>query len=735
MIPTHETPRGAARRLTESKRAEGFRPEALHVYTDRDGAPVYWRIRMKHPESGEKWIRPMKLAEGRYVFGEPEFSVGKPLYRLHTLAERPDLPVIVTEGELKADKLAALGLVVTTSGGADSAEKANWHVLAGRDVLIWPDNDEHGARYGNAVAAILSKLACPVRVVDVSALGLEAKGDAADWLAANPTATAAAVLALPGVPCASVPVADGERDSHGDDEDDEKRQSQASALVAFVVERAILFHDSNSDVYVQDRDTKETRRLEGRSFRDWLVAHFYDLTQKAPRDQAVREALSTLAGLGRYRGECLSVHVRVAKCDGAYFVDLADPGNSKALRIDAGRWEIVTDPPVRFVRPEAQRPLPAPERGGDLSMLWGLINVPDDARLLVIAWLAECLRPDTPFPLLELIGEQGSAKSTTQTILRRLIDPSACDLRASPKAVEDIFVSAGANWLVSYENISHLSTQMQDALCVLATGGGYAKRKLYTDADESVITVKRPVVLNGISAAVTAQDLIDRAVSVETPVIQERIETTHLERTFVAEHGRLLGALLDVVAEALRRLPDVHLAPEDRPRLTEFARLGMAIAEAMGRPAGDFLTEFNASRRESIARTIDASPVASALIEWFEKRGRQSTDISVKTLFEDLGHVKPAGTDAWPRTPKGFADALRRAAPALRQLGIDCHSLGKSGGVVKWRIAVRGKPAKSCPERPASPAQSAAEGDAQDIGTFRTSSTSVDSREPAWEAF
>lgn len=70
----------------------------------------------------------------------------------------------------------------------------------------------------------------------------------------------------------------------------------------------------------------------------------------------------------------------------------------------------------------------------------------------------------------------------------------------------------------------------------------------------------------------------------------------------------------------------------------------------------------------------------------------------------------------WPRTPKGFADLLRRAAPALRQLGIEVHSLPKTGGVIKW--VIEEKLPRACPERPACPAE-------QDIKTCRTSNLQV----------
>jgi hypothetical protein len=198
-------------------------------------------------------------------------------------------------------------------------------------------------------------------------------------------------------------------------------------------------------VYAQDLSTYETRRLESRQFRDWLVANFYETTTKSPRDQSIREALVTLSGLARFTGECLDVFVRVGQHEHSYYLDLAEPEQSRVIEINATGWQIITNPPIKFLRPENLRALPEPQGDGDIALLWQLTNIPENVRLLVIAWLVECLRTDTPFPILELIGEQGSAKSTTQTMLRKLIDPNASDLRAAPKTVEDIFVSAGVN--------------------------------------------------------------------------------------------------------------------------------------------------------------------------------------------------------------------------------------------------------------------------------------------------
>ncbi|MDA8351555.1 MAG: bifunctional DNA primase/polymerase [Pseudomonadota bacterium] len=493
-------------------------------------------------------------------------------------------------------------------------------------------------------------------------------------------------------------IADGKARVEAENDDPESTEkkateSQASVLVAFVRDRCKLVHDENGEVYAIENATGEVRNIERRAFKVWLHAEFYKATEKAARSQSVAEALTTLAGVGLHDGDLVDVHIRCAALGDGYVIDLGEPGKSRAIVVRPGSWTVTEHHGLMFVRPDNMKPLPEPVGGGTLEPLWSLVNVPENARLLVLTWLLECLRPDTPFPLLEAIGEQGSAKSGLQKLLKVMLDPSSIELRSAPRGGEDVFVGAGQGWLLAYDNVSHLSAELQDVLCRVATGATFATRKLYTNAEEAAIRAKRPVTLNGIGAAVTAQDLIDRAISLELPMIEDRRESGAIESEFERLHPELLGALLDIFARALALLPAVRIERDRRPRLIEYARLGCAVAAAMGRTADDFLAEFEAMRAESIGRTLDASPVAGALLTYLEGRPDRHREYTVKGLFESL--TRPDGGEAWPRSPRGFADALRRAAPALRSFGVVVTFPGNRGGHA--RVSVTSKKDKSKP--------------------------------------
>ncbi|MGM0692763.1 MAG: toprim domain-containing protein [Pseudomonadota bacterium] len=545
--------------------------------------------------------------------------------------------------------------------------------VAGRaDLLVAVDNDDAGRRAAESAGI---EWVCPERLKDWSDVrqeeGLQAVREQ--------------LLATREVKPEPTPL-----EIQQDGEEEDKRQSQTDLIVAFVQTWNDLSHDDNDVAYARNRATGEVRALGSRAFRHWLTAEFYAQHEKAVRDQALREAKMTLEGLAMQAHR--PVHIRVAGSGGHYWLDLGTPGSSRCVYLRAGAWSLEDQSDLMFCRSESAQPLPEPVTGGKLDPLWKVANVPEQSRLLVIAWLIECLRPDTPFPVVELLGEQGSGKSGTQSALRRLIDPNAADLRSAPKSAEDLFVSGGANHIISLENVSHLQAPLQDAMCVVATGGGFAKRKLYTDGDESVIQLKRPIVLNGIAAAVTQQDLVSRAITVELPVIHDAQAKDKMESEFEAKRPVILGGLLDIAAKALEHLPEMSLPPERRPRLVEFAYLGMAVAKAMGHAPEDFMQQLDAARQDGLERTLEASPVATAIRDWAEIHPGELRDEPAKQWLSILTDFKPLGCDTWPRSAKGLGDAMRRAAPALRQLGIECKSLGNIGGKVKWRIGQRKLP-------------------------------------------
>src|SRR5262249_33085117 len=140
---------------------------------------------------------------------------------------------------------------------------------------------------------------------------------------------------------------------------------------------------------------------------------------------------------------------------------------------------------------------------------------------LLVGWLLAALRPVGPYPVLLLHGEQGSAKSTTERILRALVDPNSASLRAEPRNPHELMIAAKNGWVVALDNVSPLPNWLSDAICRLSTGGGFSARRLYTDGDEVLFDAQRPVIINGIEEVATRGDLLERSLLLTLPRIHE----------------------------------------------------------------------------------------------------------------------------------------------------------------------------------------------------------------------
>lgn len=149
-----------------------------YQYKDRLGNLVGVIARWDYPD-GNKKIRPVSHNGSGWILGG--MTEPCPLYNL------PDLDiakrVYITEGEKAADAITGLRLSATTSAhGSNSTYKTDWTPLAGKEVIILPDNDKPGNKYAQEVQNILAELKPEPTIKVVTLPELPPSGDAYDFI-------------------------------------------------------------------------------------------------------------------------------------------------------------------------------------------------------------------------------------------------------------------------------------------------------------------------------------------------------------------------------------------------------------------------------------------------------------------------------------------------------------------------------------------------------------------------
>jgi hypothetical protein len=482
--------------------------------------------------------------------------------------------------------------------------------------------------------------------------------------------------------------------------------SQVEHIIRYAREGAWLFHTADGTAYaaVEVDGHLETHAIRSVRFKDWILMRFLGQHGRAPNSQLLNDALSTIRAIAVCYGPEMPVFIRVAGHEGDVYIDL---GNESwdAVRVTPEGYEVVARPPVAFVRKAGFAPLPYPAAGGTIYDLRPFLNVGGDGDfMLVAAWAAFSLSPRGPFPALVLQGEQGSAKSTTVRVLRALVDPAVEALRALPKNERDLAIAAGNAWVLAFDNLSGIRDQLSDALCRLATGGGFATRQLYTDDEEIIFSAKRPIILNGIDDIATRGDLQERSLLVSLPSIleEERREEAAFWTDFEAARPQIFGTLLEGVSASLRNAGSVRL--EKKPRMADFAVGATAMEGCFGWEAGSFVEVYAANRQEANETLLANEPIFDA-IEKLLAIGDHLWSGTATELLETLAFYASESTKrsrAWPQGPQALSRRLRRIAPALRAAGIEYaeNEEGHDKKKVKtlWKLVVDHEQAQDAEE-------------------------------------
>jgi hypothetical protein len=665
---------------TRKPKKEPKRIVATYAYKDESGELLYEVVRsepkgfsQRRPDEKNGWVWSIK-------------GVRRVLYRLPELLETSIGEwVFVAEGEKDVEKLRDQGLAATSNAqGAGKWEGGFNEWLRDRLVCVLPDNDDTGRKHAHDVARQLLGIAKTVRVLELP--NLPVKGDVSDWLEADGDADKLIKLVEQAPDYVAQPASDGNDTNDNASPQRNVKPKQADELYHLALKYARFFkgnQDGKLYASVTVNDHRECYRIDSDVFNEWLSHTYYQQHGTIVSAQARADAKNLLTYEARKSNE--DVFLRVGHHMGKIYIDIGS-AEWDAVEVDGEGWRLVPLPPVYFRRPGAMMPLTLPLECKDPLILAKHLNIEEADWPLLAAWMVKAMQTRGPYPVLAFLSRAGSGKSTQARILKRLVDPSASELRMMPKDTRSLFIAAENSWLLVFDNVSEISIEISDALCSIATGGGHTQRANYTDADEHVFTAQRPIIINGIGDVITRQDLMDRTINIGTPYIpqQERRDENEFWRDFNEEKPRIFGAFLYALSHGLANIHDVKL--NDLPRMADFAKLATAAEPAYTDCEHDFASAYANNRDDAADIIVQNSPVGAVLLRMFEDTNEiRDTPLGLFLKLQTYATDYDRASSEWPNHHNQLKEIIERIAPALDRMGIGAECK-KSGGTRRIRV-------------------------------------------------
>jgi hypothetical protein len=666
-----------------SSNTASLRIVATYDYTDERGNLLFQVCRLDPKDFRQR--RPDPTSKHGWTWSTKE--VRRVLFRLISViaAVRDARPVYVCEGEKDVLAMQQAGFVATCNpGGAGKWRKEYGEPLRGAEVVIIAHKDAPGRKHAADVASKLKAFAKSIRIIELPGLDGKPVKDAADYFEAGGEPADLDDLARSAPEwntesftrdgSASSDGDTGDEPEHSDNEKGEKpKKSFATRLVELAKDFA-FFHNPENRPFVRLGVNGHTEiwSVNSPQFRNLLSKIFWKKIGKAINRNALGDAVATLAGIACHDGPEEPVFLRVAPYGEKILIDVCDQ-EWRVVEVTAHGWTVLDKSPVAFIRTGAMRPLPVPASAerGCLDLLWDLLNVTPDQRPLVSGALLNYFHPCGPYFVIDFLGEQGTAKSCAAKIVRMLVDPNEIPLRSPPREERDLLIQAANNWVVAIDNLSSLQPWQSDGLCRLSTGGGHSARQLYTDGEEFSLSVKRPVILNGIDDVATRPDLAERALQIELETIPDdrRIPEKELWRKFEKAHPVIFSGLLNGLVCALHDLPTLKL--DSLPRMADPTLWATAGETAFGWPRGTFLSVYLSNLRDGATASVESHPVGVAIQKLFEGVNEwvgepaELLDVLAKSATDELKRARN-----WPPNARSLSACLRRLAQALRRSGI-----------------------------------------------------------------
>lgn len=375
---------------------------------------------------------------------------------------------------------------------------------------------------------------------------------------------------------------------------------------------------------------------------------------------------------------------RFAQEDDRIYIDLGTD-TWEVVEITGDGYSVVhLDRPL-FCRKGHQKPLPTPEPGGKVQDILAFLPIKDETlRLLILVWLCSIPLAKIARPGIIMHGLHGSGKSSATECLREAVDPSSTPTLSLSTNGNDFIQMMDHHAVLCLDNVQALPQWVSDCICRAVTGGGYSKRMLYTDDENFSYQFQRTFIVNGISIAASSPDLLDRSILIELDRISgnERTEKLKLQEAYDRAKARIFGSICETLSKAIT-LRAAQKEISHLPRMADWCRWGMCIAEALGFSPEQFFQAYQDNKRIQDQEVVSGEPVCQALMGFMRARADARWEGTAADLYAQLGNVADASgfmDRDWPRAANAFVRKLKGLRHNLEAVGYGVNER-KSHGI------------------------------------------------------
>lgn len=429
--------------------------------------------------------------------------------------------------------------------------------------------------------------------------------------------------------------------------------------------------------------------MSSRKFHTFLKVKFHEESKIIFGDDNYKAAAEMASVIAVNKGAKLAqTYLRVAQLPHAIYYDLATQ-DKLAVKITANKVETIhlsINDPV-FLSTARTAPQVRPSVAGTgLDELMKLLQISKEQQLLFKVNFISFLLEKFPVPIMGLVKEHGSGKTTLTGTIKKIIDPQSEEIEDNTTKLaagsNDRMVQMSKSYLLGYDNISYIKPAESDDICRAVTGTSADKRSLFTNDDQYIITLMRKFVFNGIGFLSDRTDFNSRTIYYSLNEIGEIMPIEDYTIQLNKIRPAILADVFDVLSKAIVIQPQVKQELKGQlTRMADFCVWGESISRVLGSKDNEFMDNYKAILEESTIKAAESHALVGFIESEMEKIPKNSIEYeggmnptiskfykAAKIWADENGYDTKGQYSTFPKGTNKVRGALQRIKPYLTQL-------------------------------------------------------------------